>query len=324
MNIVIIGAGNLGRRHLQSLMHVNHAINVFVFDPSEDAVRLAQEAVNSLNKESLPKVVYTTDLDVIPAEVFLSIIATSSIHRKSAVQQLLQQSKVKNLVLEKFLFTRLADFAAVETLLQEHGVQCWVNCPRRMFPYYRELSQQIEGPVNLRVSGSNWGLACNSIHFLDLHYFLSGNSDLTYEVDNSKVIDNIFASKREGYTEFMGTLSLWGSDGSSVIMSCTEEGNVPLTVNLESASHKLYIHEGGGKMMAGDRADNWDWKWEGFKAPYQSQLTAEFVEQIISTGTCELPEYSVSAALHETLLGGWISKSRLITATTTIDECIIT
>ena len=321
MNIVVIGAGNLGRRHFQSLLSVKGNVNIYVYDPSEEALGLAKALIT----EQTHPVEFVTDFNKMPKEIFLAVIATSSMHRKEAVAQLLKQAKLKYLVLEKFLFTKMADFDTVQKWLDDAGVTCWVNCPRRMFPFYMELKKYIKGPVNLTVSGSNWGLACNSIHFLDLQSFLTGNDHVTYEADMNGVKNQLFSSKRAGYTEFMGDLKLEGSDGSKISISCSEEGNIPVTVSLESPTHKLFIYEGGGgKALWASQDNNWKWQVDEFSAPFQSQLSSKFAEQIIATGTCDLTTYAASAALHKVLLESWINKSRAILATEAIDECIIT
>jgi saccharopine dehydrogenase-like NADP-dependent oxidoreductase len=43
MNIVIIGAGHLGSRHLQALAHLEEQAFVQVIDPSEDSRTIAEK-----------------------------------------------------------------------------------------------------------------------------------------------------------------------------------------------------------------------------------------------------------------------------------------
>ena len=46
-NILIIGAGNIGARHLQGLINVSLKLNIWVVDSSEDSIRTAKSLWNA-------------------------------------------------------------------------------------------------------------------------------------------------------------------------------------------------------------------------------------------------------------------------------------
>ena len=52
------------------------------------------------------------------------------------------------------------------------GANAWVNTPMRIMEWQQSIKQQvkkyIEWPVSIEDSGSDWGMACNSIHNIDL------------------------------------------------------------------------------------------------------------------------------------------------------------
>ena len=169
--IVIIGAGQLGSRHLQGILGSNITATIEVVDPSDLSIKNAIERSLEINydKNKL-KVNFYHNLNQISKEIDLCIIASTADKRFDIINSLLTISKVKNLILEKILFQSLNEYDIIDKLLNLHDVKTWVNCPRRIIPEYQDIKSQIKKDENISLSvlGSNWGLACNSIHFFDL------------------------------------------------------------------------------------------------------------------------------------------------------------
>lgn len=67
-------------------------------------------------------------------------------------------------------------------MLKKSDTKCWVNHPRRMYPFYQELRQKLK-KANFSISGGDWGLACNGLHFLDLISYLSSSNDFKLNTD---------------------------------------------------------------------------------------------------------------------------------------------
>ncbi|MCV3262395.1 hypothetical protein OGZ01_01395 [Vibrio harveyi] len=162
-------------------------------------------------------------------------MATNAAVRLGIVKQLVEKLTVQYLVLEKVLFQSVAQLVEAEKLLANAGVKTWVNCPRRLFPAYQALKQQYQGAqsVVLEVTGSNWGLGCNAIHFIDLWNYLAGFSSykLDFQADVS-VID----SKRSGYKEIIGGLAAQAGR-HKLYLQCdqTESGQVMVDISVTIA-----------------------------------------------------------------------------------------
>jgi predicted dehydrogenase len=50
-SIVIIGAGQLGSRHLQALRLIDEPIRIQVVDPSHESLKVAEERFNQVKKD---------------------------------------------------------------------------------------------------------------------------------------------------------------------------------------------------------------------------------------------------------------------------------
>jgi hypothetical protein len=323
--VLLVGAGNIGGRHLQGLRLVQEPLEIIVFDPSEDSLQKAHDAFMQVKSEHIFKGRLSMLADIPKDEHFdIAIIATSSAVRRSVTETILNHNSVRYLVLEKFLFQSLKDFGIIADLLQQKGVKAWVNCPRRLFPFYQELKDNLskeKGPIEFHFSGTDWGLACNSIHRIDLFAFLTGQSDLKLSFDG--LLNDIKTSKRDGYIEFHGRIEAQTARGDKMIVTSFEDGDAPNLQNINTPRRRYVISEKKKFLFESKSETDWNWEKKEFKMPFQSQLTNVFVEQILETGTCDLTTYSNSAVYHKLLLRGLLDHMSEI-QNKTVDICPIT
>ena len=106
MNCAIIGAGQLGSRHLQGLLsYKKESLNIFIIDPSDDSLFIAkQRALELEHKHSLT---FTDSFQELPKHLDFVVIATNSKVRFVVMEILLQHASVSYLILEKVLFPDL-------------------------------------------------------------------------------------------------------------------------------------------------------------------------------------------------------------------------
>ena len=185
--IAIIGAGQLGSRHLQGLAKIKQDIHITVIDPNLSALEIARPRFVEMPENPLiQSVEYLESVEKLKRPVALAIIATNADVRRNVIEELVSNSRVKYLILEKVVFQSVAHFEAVIPLLKEKGIQAWVNCSRRMFPFFRELKKRtVNAPqISLTVEGSHWGLGCNTIHMLDLLAFLTEQTKFEFDTSS--------------------------------------------------------------------------------------------------------------------------------------------
>ena len=156
--VAIIGAGQLGSRHLQGLTKIRQEIQITVVDPNPTALETAKKRYHEILKNPfIQSVAYVDSLEEFDEPVELAIIATKADVRRNVTEELVSNSKVKYLILEKVVFQSVADFKAVMSLLKENSIKAWVNCSRRMFLIFRELKKRtVNAPqVNLTVESNH-------------------------------------------------------------------------------------------------------------------------------------------------------------------------
>ena len=301
--LAIIGAGQLGSRHLQALALIDRDVNIQVVDPNPEALEVAKIRFQEINGFGhVKKIEYLANICELRGELDLAVVVTNADVRRTVVEELLSAFQVRYLILEKLLFQRLQDYSSIGDLLNEKKATAFVNCVRRMWPFYRELKDLMrESPIlEFHVGGSDWGLAGNSIHMLDLACFLSDKAE--YTVENDMIDEEIVESKRKGFIELTGSLKGRLSGGPVFSISSYKQGNLPFFISIASEKFIYFIRESEGKAWIATKDNQWAWKEIYFKTPYQSQLTHLAVRQILDTGSCDLVTFLESSKIHIPLL----------------------
>lgn len=295
--IAVIGAGQLGSRHLQGLSLVTVQCAFYLVDPSREALDVARERLAEMPlNDNIKDVICLSEIAELPEQIDLVILATTSNVRFMLLERLLAHCEVKNIILEKVLFQREVEYEQAGRLLEAHGVKAWVNCPRRMFEFYRYVRKYFNDNNRLQymqVYGGDWGLGCNGIHFADLFSFLTGK--VVDEYDASQLDSNSYPGKRSAFVEFGGTLI--GRTGNLQLSLTAVNGSSSRhLIMLRSEKRSCFIDEQAGQAWFMDEQDGWSNV--SFNAPYQSQMTGDVAMSILQTGKCNLPDYATSAAIH--------------------------
>jgi len=300
LNIILIGAGELGSRHLQGLVKVNHMLNIWVTDPSSESLARAEERLEEIEYDKKRiKIFFSNSLVTLDEPIFLCIVATSSKVRMGVIIEVTEKHSIKYMLLEKFLFQKEKEYNICKNLLSEKNIDCWVNCTRRMFPVYNQIkdSLAVNEKIMLTVIGGSWGLGSNSIHFLDLFNFLSGKDD---DLEGIANITDVNKSKRLGYIELEGTFNFRKSNGSELLLHSRFNSGNSLQMQIMSDDFLWRIDENNKiveKFIKGQKVSE-----ESFELPFQSSLTNLVCEKLISDGQIDLPTYESSMKGHKKLL----------------------
>jgi predicted dehydrogenase len=294
LNIVVIGAGQLGSRHLQGLAKLSQNCVLHIVDPSVVSVTEAKKRINEINPIKINEVFSHDSVVTLPDSIQLAIIATTADTRLSALKDLCAHTSVQYLILEKVLFQQASHFKEAEKLLESNSIKCWVNCARRAYPVYIDLRDYFStDPITcMHVVGGDWGMGCNAIHFLDLLTFFTGNVD--FELDISHLDSQIRDSKRERFIEFTG--SLLGKCGEATFsLKSTFKSEANHTISLYSERKLAVIDEVGSRIWKIDESSS---QCSDFDLPFQSNLTTSVANSILKEGTCNLPRYDESLLVH--------------------------
>jgi hypothetical protein len=294
--IAIVGAGGIGQRHLQSCVTLPvSGFQIHVVDPGCDSRAKAMSLVNGA-----ADVRFHADMETLPSELDLAIVATQADIRADVIRDLITKTAVRRLILEKVLFQRACDYESTANLFQRFGVQAWVNCPRRLWPAYRDLAEKLPARSIERIStiGKAWDVGCNAIHFLDMFAFLAESGQAV--VDDIK-LGKIYAAKRQGMLHIEGVIrgSLHRAAAPAVRFEIASEADYagPQRIVIETANRSILVEEAETLTVRDEGC-----AMSEYNIPFQSGLTAGVVQLIASENHCELTPYALSRGLHEALL----------------------
>lgn len=302
--ILLVGAGQLGSRHLQGLVKCHYMLSIYVVDPSLDALAVAKQRWSDAGGGgSSHEVRFYQRWDECPVDLDLAIVATTASRRAQIVSSLAERGKVSYWLLEKVLAQNVEQLAE---LIVSVGAQSqgWVNTPRRAIPWHREIKNQLNatGNISLKVEGGLWGMACNAIHFLDLMAWWTGEKLVALNTDG--IDSKWIKAKRANNWEIVGSLEGVFSNGSTVVMTSRPTGNPTYTMDVSNSLEDWHIDETQGFVCKSGGKE------VSIRLPLQSEMTASLVDEILSTGKCQLPDLISSVATHRVLLDALLTHWR--------------
>lgn len=320
-NIAIIGAGQLGSRHLQGLKSAPVSMRIQLVDPSEDSLEKAKERYEQIETNpQIEAIEYLTEINQLAAELDVVIVATGSKPRSAILVELLSKKTVRNLILEKVLFPVVEQYDQIYHLLQAKGLldRTWVNCPRRVFEGYRRLRTELQPAVHViyEKTGVNWGLGCNTIHFIDHYAFLTGDTVFS-PFDVSGLDPVIHDSKRTGYVEFTGTIVGHTNRGNTLRITSAAQEEIPNLLTITADGVLYEVDETTGQIEKEGQL------WGHVEMKYQSALTGGIVEQLLCRDSCELTPYVDSVRFHLAYLQPLVAYYNKLTGKNE-DNCPIT
>lgn len=300
-NIYIIGVGQLGYRHAESFLNYSgdELVNITLVDKCKDRVITVKDEFNKRDKLGNVNFFASTHLPT-DESISLAILSTNADVRFNLTSSLVKNNNVENIILEKIVFQDPNEYYEINDLFTQHHVSAWVNTPMRAYPFYKKLRSILEGRVEVKVNGSGWGLACNSIHFVDLLSYLSGAcvSDLDFSEDMVAI-----NSKREGYLEFTGGILVKYNEKFKLYLNC-EQGDFNRTITISSKNVELKLDERNNKAEVNWLETSKSEEWQ-LNFPYQSQLTSDIFSSILSGDDEHLPKYSDVYEMHSKYIMGF-------------------
>ena len=288
-SILISGAGQLGSRYLQGAVKCDLPLKIFVHDPNSKALEIAKLRLDEVSFKKLPhEVFFITSLEDLPTNIDIAIVATSADKRLYAISSIFLKTNIKYWILEKLLAQNVSDLNKLMTII--NLTPAWVNTSRRLMPWHTSIKEQLNntGPFKFEVNGGSWGLACNSIHLLDLFSWWSG--EYLQDISTANLDKDWFESKRQNFWEVTGELKAKFSGGSVANIIC-DQSTKPVVIKLKNVdSWVINESEGFARKSDGTEING--------TVNFQSDITASMIETILLYGSCNLPSLEESVELH--------------------------
>jgi len=293
--ILVVGCGNIGRRHIEALAAARRTMRVIGIEPSDTARVQAEALITRFAAGSQ----VLADMTGAPDAADLAIIATSAAHRRSAFETLLAGCKPKAVIFEKVLFTTRTDLDAVGRLLTTRTIPAFVNCGRRGFPAYERLRDLLatRRGLSMKVTGAGWNLGSNAIHFVDLAEYVL--EDRIVALDESGLNSKPEPARIAGCVDLFGTLRGTLAGGGSITITQERAPGDPLSITFFDGGESWRVEEGAKRLVhvnANGKKDE-----QVFETLFVSGMPYLYTD-ILDGKSCRLTPYAQSAAQHALFL----------------------
>lgn len=273
MKICVIGVGNIGMRYVQGITKKFPDAQLFLVD---SPARLQELKTLELGSAKL-----LASVDDIHVPLDLCVVSTSCEPRLEIYKRCLELNP-RYIILEKYLFKCREEFEECLSLDRVPTfVNQWLYGSKTFDCLFAEEARSVQ------LVGSDWGLACNAVHWMDV---FKRHMNITHlEVSSETTISKVFASKRAGYEEIYGELVFTDRDSDKTFRL------VDLGDDSFDAVQEIRVD---------DKVYEFDFKriTQGKKVfsqfPYFSDLIGDITGEIIGNGSCHLPLLEESISQH--------------------------
>ncbi len=324
-NILLVGCGEIGSRHLQALAKMEMPVRIWAIDPSSRSLEIAKARFKEIPiNENIQSIKFESEIPDNLDSMDLCIISTTSKIRFFVLKQIIEKISCKNIIFEKVLFQKEEHYIEADKIIEDKKIKCWVNNFRREEKYWKNVKKYFENKGNFRLyyGKSDWRLCTNAIHIMDLIEWLS--NEKIVEVDGSSLDDEIYESKRSGFIELTGKITGKTSNKGTFEMHAIKDiQDNKVEFKISNQDTRLFVNEAKGEGILMRKENNWKPEKHRFQIRFQSDRTQEIVKSILETGDCNLPTFNESANTHKPLLKSIIKHLNKI-SNSKYDSCPIT
>jgi len=298
LRVGVIGCGNIGNRHIESLLASDLSLDINAFDPSSEARENAAGVAVKVG-ENTKAINAFESIEALDGQLDVVILATDSLPRFRILKEILQAKRTKHAIVEKFLFQERQHFTQIEDALSDVSSKVWVNQWMSSEAAFSQLLRHFKGctDIHMQVSGPNWGLCCNAVHFIEMFDVLTGRKELS--LAETEFEGDPIPAKREGYFELTGSMKLETSHDTLILGSYGEDFPTNREIQISIKSNEVAaigeFKPGNLKYQLTKRGIT-----ETIDLPvsFQSSMTADLVRNIVEDDRCGLPSYSNSMRHH--------------------------
>lgn len=293
MKAVIVGFGGMGCRHASSLYIGKQFHEIWILEPNKDIF------IDNCARIQIPDSAFkhVTEIELLPNDLDFAVIATTSIPRLNIFKILAEVKNVKNFLLEKVVFQSKFQFNEAVDIINKLNVNAYCNFVNRYFTNYQKIKQQVNNnkPFSMVVSGGEFGLGCNSLHYIDLFQYLSSDKP---NLINYSLSENLNAHKRgSSFKEVTGQMLWKTSVGDTLILNSQIGKAIGVEITIQYNGHVDILNE-----VTQTHCKLYDNNFSNskFEILFTSYLTNVIFNDILN-GSCVLPKVEDTFDIHAQL-----------------------
>lgn len=300
--ILLIGCGNIGNRHIESILNLNIKTSIFITIIEKNIKNVNKQYLNIKKKNFYVSISQNKILKE-SNKYDLCIISANSSDRLSILKKI-QKIKFGTIILEKLIADNLNNLISLKKIMKK--INCkkvYVNTPRRYMSVFKKIKKKLnlKSPISINYTATNFKLGSNSIHIIDLFKFFTDNLPLDkIFCDINKII-----KVKKNFYDFQGFLLMKDKKYNTFFVD-----NVRQNVDIKTGFGGIRILNYPKSFIFNEQFNelieiteniklsksNIILKKEQFKL--QSELTGDYVKKLIKNEKLDLPNFDTSYKSH--------------------------
>ena len=297
--IILIGCGNIGSRHLQGLMKLQHSVIIEIVEPNIQAQLLAKSRLEEIKKDNTKhELIWHKSISELKDKSDLVIIATNAKNRVNLIEKTLKLGH-KRFLVEKIVCQSNQEYEKLLLLMKKFNAKGWVNTNRKYFKSYQKINRDFKNSKYIHMSVFSEGsvLGTNAIHYLDLFCWLAKENQI--KLDGEFLSKKLLKNKRsDKFIEFSGNINGFTKNGSCISLKFSDYGNELHQVKIYNGEKVTSINELKEEAYSVNRNGMKNFK---FKFEHVSSLTTKIVNDILINDDCLLSSLQDSYQIHKEL-----------------------
>lgn len=206
--VILFGTGNLGKRYLQAILISSGNLTCHCYDVSRDALDSIDGFLkaNQVLTTSLTKHYRSEDILKEIDGQSLVIVASTANGRRALVTDIVRMHPGA-LIIEKPVTQTDIDYLAIMEECKSMGIPAFTHYTLRFQPFCKELKEMVKEEKNFELISllPAMGLACVSIHYIDLFLWLF---DIKSAGLTAYDLQGIYEQKRKGFYDMYGEITI--------------------------------------------------------------------------------------------------------------------
>ena len=283
MNIMIVGVGGIGKRHLQSILKLKFNKIIYLVDLYINS----EDIHNHFNyNKNFNRIIC---LKYIPnkTKINFAVVSTNIDSRFKITKKIINNTLCKNILLEKIVFDSRKHYLEINRLSKKNKVNIFINYTRSFTNSYLFLQKNINymDIEYMNVYGSKWNLGSNSSHFINLFSLLT-NSNIT-KLIYEKIHNRLYNSKRKMFNEIKGKIILTNNNNQKLVIEDNIKFKAFLII-IKTSKYIFEINESTYKLTKTNIKKNKSIIYN-FKNEYVSSLTQKLIINVINKNFNHIP-----------------------------------
>ena len=271
-NILLIGCGNIGFRHIELLIKDRSVKNIYIYDIN---LNNSKKLIDKFDYNI--KIILIKNLNLKLRNLFLCIISTHSNRRFYLMSKIIRLHNPKYILVEKLIENNIYEINKYYKELEKKKI--YVNCSNRLRTIFIEIKKRYyKKKINMEIKGGNWNLLSNCIHFIDFLAFITNEKIKKIKIKKNSYLTR---SKHNKYKELIGGMIVEFDKGSVLKLNSTHLNKDKINKINDNNNYKTVANLDKNKISYPNK--------KKFKSQYQSQLTYKVYKCLTKGSKINLP-----------------------------------